>query len=70
MTIRLTLLFAALALATPAVAGGHPNGKSSEFYAIQRGTDVKKVDRESTGSVQPTNRKASSSCTTKACKTR
>jgi hypothetical protein len=70
MTIRLTLLLAAFALATPAVAGGHPNGKPSEFYAIQRGTDMKRVDRNSTGSIEPKTKAATPACTSKACKSR
>ena len=41
MTIRISLLLAAMMVATPALAGGHPNGKPKEFYAIQRGTDRK-----------------------------
>ena len=36
MIVRTVIVLAALALATPAVAGGHPNGKQKEFYAISR----------------------------------
>ena len=70
MNMRLLLLAASVVLATPAFAGGHPNGKASEFYAIQKGTDRKttnppasNVDARPTGTVSPT-------CTGKECKRR
>jgi hypothetical protein len=68
MLPRLTLLLMALALATPALAGGHPNGKPSEFYAIQRGTDRKSPDAEpSNVDTRPTGT-TTPACSGKACK--
>jgi hypothetical protein len=70
MKIRFALLVAAIALATPAFAGGHPNGKPSEFYAIQRGTDRKPPASQSSHvDAQPT-ASVSSPCTGKDCKRR
>jgi hypothetical protein len=70
MKTRLLLLVAAVALATPAFAGGHPNGKPSEFYAIQRGTDRKSPEAQSSHVDTRPTASAPSTCTGKDCKRR